>query len=92
VNTIVDAFSGDYKTTIRVMNADGTSQKDLASFPRHTIYAHDSDADPLCWSADGTRVLFGVIDTDTSFHTYSMRSDGSDLTPITSSWMVSCGR
>jgi Tol biopolymer transport system component len=92
INVNVDPFANSYLTKIRLMNADGSSQKDLVSIERHTKYSHETPGDPLCWSADGTRILFGAIETDEIVHTYSIRPDGTDLTQITAGFMVECGR
>jgi dipeptidyl aminopeptidase/acylaminoacyl peptidase len=78
--------------TIRILNADGTGQRDIVSLPRDTQYTHEPEGDALCWSADQTRLLFAVFEPGGGYHTYSIKPDGTDLTQIAAAFTLSCAR
>lgn len=67
-----------------VMNADGTGISRVTDLPgdawlSHPISINENGVSP--WSPDGSRVVFRNI-VDTASRLYSVRPDGTDLTPL----------
>jgi Tol biopolymer transport system component len=74
------------KYTLNVVDADGTN---LRTYP-FTLAQSVELPSHICWGADGSRLFFATREAypsaagPGSSHVYSIRPDGTDVTPITS--------
>jgi Tol biopolymer transport system component len=89
------AADGSYSNAIIVMNPDGTGLKVLAALAGSARIGFGVSS-AMCWSADGSRILFINEENGDEAHIYSVRADGTGLTQITFGHVwdssISCGR
>lgn len=73
---------------IFVMDADGGNLRSVASVAmapntRQFNWLPQFQPLALCWSPDGTKLLFNKIDGDYCLHLYVMNADGTDISQVT---------
>jgi Tol biopolymer transport system component len=93
VYTEHDPINRSVAISIRIMDLDGANAHDVGnvSTVEGPNSQHFRDGDVVCWSADGTRLLFPVLD-QSGFYVYSVRSDGTEVTKISAGSLQSCSR
>lgn len=86
---------------LKVMNADGSNVTTIFSQPVTNVQFGGGWAGfanySMCWTADGSRIVFTIPESDLVGHLWVVRADGSGLGQLTSasdSWdrSVSCTR
>jgi Tol biopolymer transport system component len=92
VSVAEDLTTSKYSTTMRLMNPDTGSAIDVVTVVSHISKVRSVDTDPICWSSDGSRILFNVFDDVAENRVYSVRPNGTGLTEIASGYLLSCSR
>ena len=71
------------RTQIRIMDADGSNAAVIHDIPLGggTVLGIDPS---ICWSADGSRIIFSAYAADYVARIWAIRPSGAGLTPITS--------
>jgi Tol biopolymer transport system component len=77
------AADNSFVTTINVMNPDGSNLRTIATLQSSQQIGIITEDFPICWSADGTRIVFTNQEIGKDAHIYSVRPDGTQLTQIT---------
>jgi hypothetical protein len=79
---------------VRLMSKTGAGVTTLATVPSATVNIALFNIYSLCWSADGSRVLFTAPLSNSLGHLWTVRSDGTGLTQVTTAaafdYNVSC--
>ncbi len=70
--------------TLRLMNADGTGVWSLATVSGKPSYLATLNPLSLCWTPDGSTIVFSGPDGDLGYHLWLVRSEGTGLTRLTS--------
>ena len=81
-----DSLSAWKQVAVESINPDGTNRTRLASvntynFPVQYVGVHRFVS--LCWSPDGTKILFTAPTEEYGCHLFLINSDGSGLTQVT---------
>jgi Tol biopolymer transport system component len=90
VHTSLDAISNAYQTVIRVVNAAGSGTRIIAAVSTIEAPGKSADISQVCWSSDGTHILFAVFDSVDGYNIYSATTDGSRVTKVAPGGTVSC--
>jgi len=72
-----------FLTIVMVMQPDFTHIRRVAEIGSNNEVGYGGTAHRLCWSADGSRLLFTVPDARAVAHVYSVKPDGSELIEVT---------
>ena len=74
-----DWSGATYTNSIFAMNPDGTSLRLLAKLPANANMGYVGVYPSICWSADGSRILFINNENGDEAHIYTVRADGTGL-------------
>jgi len=82
--TETDSTFNNYKISIIKMNPDGNNLKVLTAYEANnqSFYIGSNDFS-LCWSPDGSKILFNKYESGVTSHIYVMNADGSQITQVT---------
>lgn len=79
-------LNGWKAVSVKIINPDGTSLTELASVSAYKSpvpYSKLHRSVSLCWSPDGTKILFTVPTEEYGCHLFLINADGSGLTQVT---------
>jgi Tol biopolymer transport system component len=83
--TVDTDSTGHYSSMdVKLMNSDGSNPESVVQLSAHGYgeWAGENN-NTICWSPDGTKLLFNKHDGDLESHIYIINVDGSSLTQVT---------